>query len=161
MVFFFLRPSGAAAASEAGASTCPGGKLWPSCKVADVVGVVVMVEGWGCGLGAKLGPDKTGPALEAEVAIEGRGWVGTTGVEKVADWEAMEGSTVSCSRPENRSAGSGKDPELHSKASKPSEDKLVTASTLQSSQLCVEHVLYYCICCTCSWTAWPQRCVVS
>ena len=86
---------------------------------------LVVVEGWGCGLGAMLGPDKTGPPLAAGVVLEGRGRVGTAGVGKVADCEAMEGSTVSCSRPENRSAGSGKDPELHSTASKPSEDKLV------------------------------------
>ncbi len=87
------------------------------------MGVVVVVEGWGRGWGAMLGPDKAGPPFAAGVAPEGRGGVGTAGVGKVADCEAVEGSTVSCSRPENRSAGSGKDPELHSTASKSSEDK--------------------------------------
>ncbi|KAA6426241.1 MAG: hypothetical protein FRX49_03354 [Trebouxia sp. A1-2] len=84
---------GAATLTRAGAGTCPGGRPWPSCKAEDVAGVVVK-EGWGCGLGAMLGPDKTGPPLAAGVALEGRGRVGTAGVGKVADCEAMEGSTM-------------------------------------------------------------------
>ena len=71
---------------------------------------VVAEDGWDCGLATMLGPDKTGLPPAAGVVLEGRGWVGTTGVRKVTECEAMEGSTVSCSRPENRSAGSGKDP---------------------------------------------------
>lgn len=58
-----------------------------------------------------LGPSSAGPLLAEAAGLEGAGGMGAAGAKKgSAPEEAVE--AVSCSRPEKRSAGNGKEPEL-------------------------------------------------
>lgn len=79
-----------------------------------------------------LGPSSAGPLLAEAVGLEGAGGMSAAGAKKgSAPEEAVEGSTVSCSRPEKRSAGSGKEPELHGR-----EAVVTTRVIAQSLKTC-------------------------
>lgn len=77
-----------------------------------------------------LRPSSAGPLLAEAVGLEGAGGMG--GAKKgSAPEEAVDGSTESCSRPEKRSAGSGKEPELHG-----TEPVVTTRVIAQSLKTC-------------------------